>query len=211
MERLVQSRKKRSPNQYWRPARFITFVPLYCGRLQPTIPLVKAVSSRLQVHLIAFAYAALFFYAALQRYVRYLAELRNPIDAQGGMWAFGDEMLTYYLFFLFLVPTFFLLRLMGTSQTTYTGYAKLALAVALTAPLSLGLLSVDVGNVSSIIGDAALIRLFRSPMVFIVLVMSRIFAREKLSKRLFNGAILSETLTIAASIAALFLSARSHS
>ena len=161
--------------------------------------------------MIACAYAALFFYAALERYVRYLAELRNPIDAQGGMWAFGDEILTYFLFFLFLVPTFFLLRLMGTSEKAYTAYAKLAIAIALTAPLSLALLSVNVENVSSIVSDAALIRLFRSPMVFIVLVMSRIFARAKISKRLINWAILTETLTIVASIAILVLSARARS
>jgi len=169
---------------------------------------VKAISSRLQIQLIAVAYAALFFYAALERYVRYLAELRNPIDAQGGMWAFGDEMLTYYLFFLFLFPTFFLLRLMAASDYVYTCYAKFALGAALTAPLSLMLLSVKVEKASAIISDAALIRLFRSPMVFILLVMSRMFARALVSKRLINWAIFAETLTIVASVSVLFLSAR---
>ena len=172
---------------------------------------MQAISSRRQIELIAFAYASVFLYAVYEQYVRHLAELQNPIDSQGGMWAFGDEMLAYYLFVLFLFPTFFLLRLIAKSEPVYNRCAKLALAVALTAPLSLVLLNIDVPKISSVIADPAVLRLFRSPMVWTVLVMSRLFARSKQAKRLMNWAIATETLTIVGGIAMLFLAARRHS
>jgi len=172
---------------------------------------VKAISSRLQVELIAFAYASLLLFAAFEWYIRHLAELRYPIDAQGGMWAFGDEILTYFLFFLFLFPTFFLLRLMAKSERVYNCYARVAFAAAFTAPLGLVLLNADISKIYSAIAEAALMRLFRSPMVWTVLVMSRILARSKQAKRLMNWAVATETLTIVCSIAMLFLAARHHS
>ncbi len=172
---------------------------------------MKAISSRLQIELIVFGYVSVAAYAMVSWYVRHLAELGNPIDAQGGMWAAGDEMLSYFIFFLFLVPTFFLLRLMGNSDKAYDRYSKLAIAAAVTAPISLLLLIADAAKVSSVIGDIALIRLFRSPMFWTVLVISRIFARSKVSKRLINWAVTAETVTILSGLGMLILAARRHS
>ena len=172
---------------------------------------VKAISSRLQIEFIAFGYASVFACAMYSWYERHLAELRYPIDSQGGMWAAGDEMLAYYIFFLFLVPTFFLLRLMGTSERTYTSYSKFALALALTSPLSALLLLVNVSRLSPAISDIALMRLFRSPMMFIFLATSRVFARPKIAKRLINLAIVTEVLTVIAGVAGALIISRFHS
>ncbi len=172
---------------------------------------MKAIPTRLQqIQLIAFGYASLLIYAAYEWYVRHLAELQNPIDAQGGMWAFGDELLSYYLFFLFLVPTVPLLRLMSKSDSVYNTYARFALAFALTAPLSALLLACNISKVSAALGEAALLRLFRSPMVLVPLLMSRIFAHQKTGKRLMNWAIFAEGATIASSIVFLVLASWLH-
>src|SRR5438270_8393340 len=86
--------------------------------------------------MIAFSYAVLSLYATWQWHFRYLAELENPIDSAGGMWAFGDLLLNLFLFGLFLIPTFFLLRLVARDDRPFAIYAKVAFAVALTAPLA---------------------------------------------------------------------------
>src|SRR3954465_9814272 len=79
-------------------------------------------------------------FAVYEFFQRYLYSLREPIESSGGMAAFGDEILTLFVFLLFLAPTFFLLRLMAQSDGVYTVYAKILLAVSITAPICVGLL-----------------------------------------------------------------------
>jgi hypothetical protein len=85
---------------------------------------LQAISRRLQVQLIGAGYAAVLMFAVYEFFQSYLYRLREPIDPSGGMAAFGDEILTLFVFLLFLVPTFFLLRLMAQSDGVYTVYAK---------------------------------------------------------------------------------------
>jgi hypothetical protein len=55
------------------------------------------------------------------------------------MWAGGDMILGVFIFCLFLVPTFLLGLVLRKSEPLYTGYAKVLIALSLTAPASVGL------------------------------------------------------------------------
>jgi len=160
---------------------------------------VKAITRRLQLELIGAGYAAVFLYGALAFFQRYLYSLREPIDSQSGMAAFGEEMLTLFLFALFLVPTFFLLRVMAQSDGVYSVYAKVLLAVSVTDPLAVGLLALF--HRSLLIQNVCGIRLWRSPCVLVVMAMSRVLGRRSAGKRLITWALLIEGGTLIATFA----------
>ena len=166
---------------------------------------MQAISRRIQLELIGAGYVAVLMYGILAFFQRYLYELREPVDSAGGMAAFGEEMLTLFIFLLFLVPTFFLLRLMansgpvGQSDRFYTVYAKLLLALSVTAPLCVVLLVLF--HRSLLIQNICVTRLWRSPCVFIVMVMSRVLGRRTPKKRLMTWALLIEGITLIVSLA----------
>lgn len=167
-------------------------------------------SKRLQCYLIAFGYAAVLFASAILYYQRHLAELQNPVDSAGGMWAFGDLMLDVFVFGMFLVPTFFLLRLMSQADSLYATYSKILLAISLTAPLAVLLLVIFKSN-SQPLQDTCFDRLFRSPAVLVILILSRIFGRHHRLKRLITYALGIEGLTLVGCIATFVLLAGAHS
>ena len=171
---------------------------------------MKSIGWRLQLGLIGVAYASVLFLGTCWFFLRNLQAMRDPLASSGGMWAFGDEILIIFLYLLCLVPTFFLLRLMRTNEAVYSNYAKIVLAVSLTAPLCLAALVFHVGEKITFLRDFYALRFFRSPMLFVVMVMSRLFARERLAKRLLNYALLPEALTMAAAIAIVFMQDRRH-
>jgi hypothetical protein len=173
---------------------------------------MQAISRRLQLELIVAGYALIFLFAAAEYFQRYLYTLREPVDSAGGMAAFGDELLSIFVFLLLLAPTFFLLRLLANPQRVaqsdqfYAVYAKVLLVLSITNPLALGLLALFHNSVlaQNICGT----RLWRSPMVLVVMVMSRVLGRRSPRKRLITWAILVEGGTLVASAAVFVMMAR---
>src|SRR5579884_416673 len=147
-------------------------------------------------------------YGAFAFFQRYLYTLREPVDSAGGMAAFGDEMLTLFVFGLLLVPTFFLLRLMAQSERVYAGYAKVLLAVSFTAPLSVGLLALF--HHSLLVQNVCGTRLWRSPCVLVLMAMSRVLGRRTAGKRWITWVLLIEGFTLIASIFVFMALAGSH-
>jgi len=182
----------------------------YCSRRnrRDRSGFVQAISRRLQIELIGAGYAAVTMYAVFAFFQRYLYTLREPVDSAGGMAAFGDEMLTLFVFALFLVPTFFLLRLMAQSEPVFSFYAKLLLAVSFTAPLSVALLLLF--HRFMLIQNICVTRLWRSPCVVVVFAMSRILGRRSPKKKLITWALLIEAGTLIASAVVFMGMARSE-
>ncbi len=156
-------------------------------------------SRRLQLELIGAGYALVLMFAVFEFFQRYLYTLREPVDSAGGMAAFGDEILTLFVFLLAMVPTFFLLRLMAQSEAVYAVYAKVVLAVSLTAPICVGLLALF--HRSLTVQNICVMRLWRSPCVLVVMAMSRVLGRRNPTKKLITWALLIELGTLIASIA----------
>ena len=169
---------------------------------------VQTVSRRLQLELIGAGYAAALMYGAYRFWIWHLYELREPIDSSGGMAAFGEEMLTLFVFALFLVPTFFLLRLMAQSDGVYDVYAKLLLAVSVTAPISVVVLALF--HRSLLIQDICGTRLWRTPCVLVVMAMSRVLGRRSPSKKLISWAMVIEAGTLIVAFAVFAVLARGH-
>jgi hypothetical protein len=165
--------------------------------------------SRLQVRLVAASYAFVAAVSALLIYERYLQYVRNPQDvaASSGMYAGGDLMLEIFICFLLLLPTVALVLVMRKSESWYTGYAKVLLGLSLTAPVSIGLLTIPVLN-QWYWGDACIFRLFAIPIVIVVLVFSWWSTRFARARRLISYALLIEGLTFVVMIASLFLFSR---
>lgn len=169
---------------------------------------MQAISRRTQFELIGAGYAVVFVYAAYMFFQRYLYTLREPIDSAGGMAAFGDEMLTLFIFGLALVPTFFLLRVLRDSDRFYTVYAKVLLAMSVTAPIAVAVLALF--HRSLLVQDVCGERLWRSPCVFVVMAMSRILGRRSPKKRLITWALLTEGGTLIVSFAVFAALAGAH-
>ncbi len=153
---------------------------------------VKLIPWQVQATLILIGYAAVLTGGVWLEYERDLAALRDPVYSSGGMWAFGDEMLAWYIFFFFLIPTFFLIRLFSDFPETFAAYSKVALWASLTAPLCLGVTLLGSLTHNNAIFDPLLWRTWRAPFVLMVLVMSRFFAGAGAAKRLLNRALLIE-------------------
>jgi hypothetical protein len=160
---------------------------------------VKAISRGAQLGMIGLGYAAVSAYAAIEVYGRHLQYVNHPQDvyASSGMYAFGDEVLTVYLAFLFLIPTVFLLRFMSHYESAYTVYSQVLLGLSLTAPVSLFGLSLINPQHSNLLRDLCLIRAFRSPFVLVGMGVSRWMACFDRAKRLTNYALLIEGTTFA--------------
>ena len=175
---------------------------------------VPSLSKRLQLQLVALGYATLVLYGVVVWYRRDLLELQNPVDASGGMWAFGDELLWMFLFALFLVPTFFLFRIIRQSEDAFTTLTKVALAVSLTAPLCALLLALQLAVMPhhpQFVEDWCTTRLWRTPMVLVVLAMARCIGRRQKAKRLLTYALIIEGGTLVGGFALFAILARAHS
>jgi len=104
--------------------------------------------SRLKLRLVWAGYAVVAAVSALLVFVRYLRYVENPQDvaAAGGMYAGGDLLLEIIICLLFLVPTAALVLVIRKSDAAYATYAKVLLALSVTAPLSAILLAVPFFN-----------------------------------------------------------------
>lgn len=162
--------------------------------------------SRLQLWLVAASYAMVGAVSAILIFQRYLQYVRNPQDvaASSGMYAGGDLMLEIFICFLFLVPTAALVFVIRKFESLYTAYAKVLLALSVTAPLSASALFIPVLN-QWYWGDAFIFRLFAIPIMIVVLISSRCLTRFARARRLIFYALLVEGLTFAVIMASLFL------
>lgn len=163
---------------------------------------------------VACGYFIAFAIAGFLVVVRYLAYVNHAADvaAYGGMWAGGDLMLELFIVCMFLVVTFFLVLVIAKSETAYTIYSKVLVAISLTAPLSVGLIAIPALNrsdfiICSIVGYASLFRLFASPLVAFGMGMSRLLARYPRPKRLTVYALAIEGSTLVLLVASLFFAA----
>jgi hypothetical protein len=158
----------------------------------------------MQLWLIAGGYAAVLTISAGLVGVRYLQEISHPADvaASGGMYAFGDLILAIFIACLFMIPTFFLLRVMARSEALYTTYSQLLLGISLSAPVCLSLLSFPKSMPESL-GILCQYRLFSAPLILVGIGISRLLARFAGAKRLIAYAFLVEVVTMAFGIALL--------
>lgn len=155
--------------------------------------------SRLQLGLVAGVYFVVVAVATALVFLRHLMYLQHAQDAAaaGGMYAAGDWMLELFIGCMLLVPTLLLMLITRNSEKHYLGYSKVMLGLSVTAPISLGVISIPaVGQSNMLIGWMCMDRLFCSPVVLIGLVMSRLLARFDRAKRLTLYALLIEVLTL---------------
>jgi hypothetical protein len=156
--------------------------------------LVKPISLRAHLWLIALGYAAVVAVAGALLYSRHLQELNHPADvaAAGGMYAAGDAFLQIFIACLFMVPTFFLVRVMARFDSLYTAYSQLLVGLSLSAPVCLSLFLIGENHVAQSLRVLCLDRLFWSPFVLVGIVVSRWVARFDRAKKLANYALLIE-------------------
>jgi|SRR5579863_1020739 len=174
---------------------------------------MKALSLRARLGWVAAGYAAVLAASIFLVVVRYLQYLRHPDDANqySGMWAGGDMVLAVFIFCLFLAPTFVLVLVIRKSEPLYTGYAKVLLALSLTAPLSIGLFAIPwMRESNSLLGWVCMWRLFGSPFVLVGMAGSRLLARFPRAKRLSSYAALIEAATLGMMIVLLGVAGSGH-
>lgn len=175
---------------------------------------MKPIPLRTQLFLVAAAYAVVLAAAAFLVFMRYLLYLRNPQEAAaaGGMYAGGDLILEILIGCMLLVPTLILALVLRKSENLYIGYSKVMLGLSLTAPLSLGVLSIQaVNHGTMLIGWVCLDRLLCSPVVIVGLLASRLLAQFDRAKRLTLYALLIEVLNLVLMAALLLFAAKTHS
>lgn len=167
--------------------------------------LVKPISSRGQLWLIAFGYAAILAVAAALLLGRYLQEVTHPADAQayGGMYAFGDAVLGIFIACLFMIPTVFLVRVMARFEAFYTAYSQLLVGISLSAPVCLGLLYFGKDHVAENLRNLCLYRFLCSPFILVGIGVSRWVARSDRAKKLTSYALLIEGLTLGIAVTLL--------
>jgi len=166
-----------------------------------------------QLGLVAFCYAMVLALSAILIVARYLQYMSHPDDvaASGGMWAGGDLMLELFICGMLLFVSFFLVLVIRQSETAYTMYSKVILALSVSAPVSVGVMAIPaVSEGISLLGYACMFRLFASPLVLLGLGMSRIFAHFPRAKRITNYALLTEALTLILMVLMLFLPVHLH-
>jgi hypothetical protein len=158
----------------------------------------------MQLWLIAGGYAAIVAVAAILVLGRYLHEAALPAGAAaGGMYAAGDGMLAIFIACLFLIPTFFLLRVMARFEAGFTTYSQLLLIFSLTAPICLALIYFDPNRMPQMLGFVSLCRLVLSPLILLGIIASRLVARFPAAKKLASCAMLVEGLTLAVAVGLL--------
>ena len=174
---------------------------------------MKSIPLRAQLGLVAAGYAVVLATAALLVYVRHLQYVNHPEDvaASSGMYAAGDWMLEIIIGCMLLVPTFVLVLVSRKSEHLYAGYSKVLLGLSLTAPISLGLVSIPaVGQGTMALGWICMDRLLCSPVVISGLVVSRLLARFDQAKRLTLYALLIEVLTLVLTVALFLFAAKTN-
>ncbi len=170
--------------------------------------LVKPIGVKTKLIMVGVAYAAVMSFAAGELLTRYVYEANHPADvaASGGMYAGGDMLVDIFLVFLFMIPTYFLIRIGAQFESPYTTYSKILLIVGLTAPVCLGLLFVGTTYIPENLSVLCLERLLWSPVILMLIGISRRAAQFDRAKRAISYALLSEAFTFCLSIIIVVLS-----
>jgi hypothetical protein len=168
---------------------------------------VKSISWRVQLGFVLLVYAAVSVIAAAILYGRHLQELKYPAEASGGMWAAGDAMLYIFIACLFMIPTGFLIWFIAKFETLYKAYSQLLLALSLSAPICLSLISLGENHVAEGLANFCLERLFWSPFVLVAIGVSRLAARFDRAKRFVTYALLIEGMTLGVAVALIIRAA----
>ncbi len=139
-------------------------------------------------------------------YSRYLQYQKDPADAvaSGGMYAFGDMILGFAIFLLFLIPTAVLLFMLRNDERFLDLYTRILLIVSLTAPLSLAIIGVDSLLKTEFLSGPTVTRLFLFPCVLIVMILSLLIAKPKAAKKLLLWGVMTELCTSMLAVATLF-------
>ena len=169
---------------------------------------MKPIGVKTKLICVAAAYAAVLSFAAGELVVRYMYEASHPADvaASSGMYAGGDLLLEIFIVFLFMIPTYFLIRIGAQFETPYTTYSKILLIVGLTAPACLGLLFLGKVYLPENLSVLCLERLLWSPFILMLIGISRRAAKFDQAKRAISYALLSEGFTFCLSIATIVFS-----
>jgi len=167
---------------------------------------MKPISWRGQLGVVAAGYAAFFLVTAVLIYHRHMQYVNDPDPAStsGGMYAFGDLLLGVFIVGLFLIPTFLLVLVIRKSEVAYTRYSQALLLLSLTAPIGLVTLIPAVSQANTFFGECGFYRVLASPLVIVVLAVSRLLARFDRAKRLTLYALLIEVATFVL-LVALFI------
>ena len=90
-----------------------------------------------------------------------------------------------------------LVFILRSYEDSYTTYSKVLLAVSITCPLSVGVISIPaIGQSNSILGSICMFRLFGSPLVLVGMFFSLVLARFRWSQILIVSAISVEFVTL---------------
>jgi hypothetical protein len=170
--------------------------------------LVKPIGVKTKLICVALAYAAVLSFAAGELFARYMYESNHAADvaAASGMYAGGDMLLEIFIVFLFMIPTYFLIRIGAPFETPYTAYSKVLLIVGFTAPVCLGLLLLGKAYLPESLSVLCLERLLWSPFILMLIAISRRAAKFDRAKRAISYALLSEAFTFCLSIALIIFS-----
>ena len=174
---------------------------------------MKSIPLRIQLYLVAAGYAVVLATAALLVYQRHLLYVNHAAEAAaaGGMYAGGDWILEIMIGCMLLVPTFALALVVRKSEPLSAGYSRVMLGLSLTAPISLGLVSIPaVGQGTMLLGWICMDRLMCSPVVIVGLVVSRLLARFDRAKRLTLYALLIEVFTLVLTVGLFLFAASTH-
>jgi hypothetical protein len=170
---------------------------------------MKAIPMRTQLGLVAASYAAVLVTAAVLIYERHMQYVKNPQDAlaSSGMYAGGDLILEIFIGCMVLVPTGILVVVLRKSEELYTRYAKVLVAVSVTAPLCLAVFMIPAVNQgASTLGELCVDRMFASPLVLVGLAFSRLLARFDRAKRLTTYSLVVEGVTLVLMVGLLLFS-----
>jgi hypothetical protein len=160
---------------------------------------MRAISWRAQLGFVAACYAAVLTLGTVLVTYRYLQYVRHPEDvaASGGMYAFGDLLLEFFIAGTLLLPTVLLVIVLSKSETAYTTYSKIVFGLSLTAPLAFGLLCIPaISSGPGALGFVCMYRLETSPFALVAMGLSRLKAPSRCSKRFTLSALLVEGLTL---------------
>ena len=160
----------------------------------------------MQFGLVGLGYAAASLVSAAILFARHLQELKYPVDASGGMWAFGDLFLWAFIVVLFAIPSVFLVWVIAKFESAYKIYSRLLLALSLSAPVCLGVCILGGKYFSETVYSFCFSRLIGSPLILAGIGVSRFVARFDRAKRTLLYALLIEGLTLVVSVA-LFIHA----
>ena len=166
-----------------------------------------ALAWRVQLRLVALAYVAVLAVAVTLLYARHLQALKYPVEASGGMWAFGNTLLYLFIACLFMVPTIVLLLVIAKFEPIYIAYSHLLLGLSVSAPVCLGTVLFSPGHFAENVIVFSWFRLFWSPFILMGIGVSRLAARFDRAKRLVSYALLIEGLNLGIAIALIIRAA----